>query len=139
MGSKLVHTADVDPAEVALARQRLNKRRVAIERLVDPPSFMELTYIDRSHPPTHPHLRLLRHVIAGQRDLAATPSTTHPSYDSLNALLRGRFAKAALLPLLKAGGSIESVVPLVTVSGLKRMQISFQVEGFDAAQMRLIA
>ena len=78
--------------------------------------------------------------IAGQSDLAATPRTTHPSYDALNALLRGRFAKAALRPLLTAGESIEGVVSLVKGSSLKRMQLSFNfLKGFDAAQMRLIA
>ena len=77
--------------------------------------------------------------IAGQPDLAAPFPTTHENYESLNALLRGRFAVVALRLMLEQGVSIEKAATLVKGCGLKKLNLGFKgCKGFNAEAMQLI-
>ena len=79
--------------------------------------------------------------IAGQTaDLTAEPPKTHPKYEALNAILRGRFAVGGLRGLLDAGESIAEAAPLLKGCGLRKLELGFEgCEAFDGAAMQLIA
>ena len=78
--------------------------------------------------------------IAEQADLAAEPPKTHKHYDTLNAILRGRFAIVALRGLLAAGEPIELAAKLLKGSGRRKLELGFKgLEAFDAKAMQLIA
>ena len=78
--------------------------------------------------------------IAEQADLAAAPPDTHPRYDALNALLRGRFAIVALRGLLDTNKSIEQAATLLKGCGRRKLELGFKgLAAFDANAMQLIA
>ena len=80
--------------------------------------------------------------IAGRSDLTAKPPDEHPTYDKLNASLRGRFALVVLRPLLDAGDSaaLDEALQLLKVCGRRKIELGFSgCEAFDARAMELIA
>ena len=85
-------------------------------------------------------IKILNTIAEQTEDLAAEPLATHPRYDALNALLRGRFAVVALRGLLDAGKSIEQAAALVKGCARRKLELCFDgVEAFDANAMHLIA
>lgn len=69
--------------------------------------------------------RQILNSIAGAADLTLEPPTEHPAYDSLNAMLRGRFAAASVVKAVERGHDVGLLGRLLAASGLATVSLHF--------------